>query len=86
MHVLSSQDSHPNSSNGRTQVIVNGFKHVGGYDLATGKELWRMNGGGDIPVPTPLENEAQDIALNVAFGLLFSQRRAYLRRITGAFS
>ncbi len=42
------------SANGRTEVIVNGFKHVGGYDLATGKELWRMNGGGDIPVPTPV--------------------------------
>jgi outer membrane protein assembly factor BamB len=42
------------SANGRTQVIVNGFKHVGGYDLATGKELWRMKGGGDIPVPTPV--------------------------------
>ena len=42
------------SADGRTQVIVNGFKHVGGYDLATGKELWRMSGGGDIPVPTPI--------------------------------
>lgn len=41
-------------ANGRTQVIVNGFKHVGGYDLRTGKELWRMKGGGDIPVPTPI--------------------------------
>ena len=37
-----------------TQVIVNGWKHIGGYDLATGKELWRMTGGGDIPVPTPI--------------------------------
>jgi hypothetical protein len=38
----------------RTQVIVNGFKHIGGYDAATGKELWKMTGGGDIPVPTPV--------------------------------
>lgn len=38
----------------RDQVIVNGLRHIGGYDLATGKELWRMNGGGDIPVPTPV--------------------------------
>jgi outer membrane protein assembly factor BamB len=36
------------------QMIVNGYKHVGGYDLKTGRELWRMKGGGDIPVPTPL--------------------------------
>jgi outer membrane protein assembly factor BamB len=36
------------------QVIVNGYKHIGGYDLKTGKELWRLQGGGDIPVPTPI--------------------------------
>ena len=36
-----------------SQVLVNGWKHIGGYDLATGKEIWRMQGGGDIPVPTP---------------------------------
>jgi outer membrane protein assembly factor BamB len=40
--------------NGRTQVIVNGWKHIGAYDIETGKEVWRMTGGGDIPVPTPL--------------------------------
>ena len=39
---------------GRAQVIVNGYRHVGGYDLQTGRELWRMKGGGDIPVPTPV--------------------------------
>ena len=36
------------------QVVVNGWKHTGGYDLKTGKELWRLKGGGDIPVPTPI--------------------------------
>ena len=36
------------------QVVVNGWKHMGGYDLKTGKELWRLGGGGDIPVPTPV--------------------------------
>jgi outer membrane protein assembly factor BamB len=40
--------------NGGAQVIVNGFKHVGGYDLRTGEALWWMKGGGDIPVPTPV--------------------------------
>lgn len=39
---------------GREQVVCNGYKHIGGYDLATGKELWKMAGGGDIPVPTPI--------------------------------
>jgi outer membrane protein assembly factor BamB len=38
----------------RTQIIVNGFKHAGGYDFETGKELWILRGGGDIPVPTPI--------------------------------
>lgn len=37
-----------------TQVVVNGFKHAGGYDFETGEELWRVEGGGDIPVPTPV--------------------------------
>jgi outer membrane protein assembly factor BamB len=36
------------------QVVVNGWKQIGGYDLKTGRELWRLKGGGDIPVPTPV--------------------------------
>jgi outer membrane protein assembly factor BamB len=36
------------------QVVVNGWKHIGGYDLKTGKERWKLRGGGDIPVPTPV--------------------------------
>ena len=39
---------------GRTQVIVNGWRHTGAYDFATGKEIWKLNGGGDIPVPVPV--------------------------------
>lgn len=38
----------------RMQVVVNGWKHIGGYDLRNGKELWKLKGGGDIPVPTPV--------------------------------
>ena len=38
-------------------MIVNGWKHIGGYDLETGKEVWRMTGGGDIPVPTPITGQ-----------------------------
>lgn len=41
-------------SGGRTQVICNGWKHIGGYDFETGKELWKLVGGGDIPIPTPI--------------------------------
>lgn len=41
-------------ANDRVQVLVNGWHHTGGYDFLTGKELWRLKGGGDIPVPTPI--------------------------------
>jgi len=37
----------------RTQVVLNGYWHMGGYDLETGKVLWKLSGGGDVPVPTP---------------------------------
>jgi outer membrane protein assembly factor BamB len=39
---------------GLEQIIVNGYRHIGGYHLKDGKEIWRMTGGGDIPVPTPV--------------------------------
>jgi outer membrane protein assembly factor BamB len=42
---------------GRAQIIVNGFRHMGGYDVRTGKELWKLSGGGDIPVPTPIVSD-----------------------------
>jgi outer membrane protein assembly factor BamB len=48
-------------SEGRVQVIVNGWHHIGGYDVETGEELWERKGGGDVPVPTPV----------VAHGLIF---------------
>lgn len=38
----------------RTQVLVNGWHHAGAYDFKTGEEIWFINGGGDIPVPTPI--------------------------------
>jgi outer membrane protein assembly factor BamB len=43
-----------NPPSGGAQIVVNGFRHIGGYDFATGAEVWRMAGGGDIPVPTPI--------------------------------
>ncbi len=46
---------------GARQMIVNGYRHVGGYDVTTGKEVWRLKGGGDIPAPTPV----------VAHGMVF---------------
>jgi outer membrane protein assembly factor BamB len=39
---------------GTTQLICNGYREMSGYDLGTGKQLWTLQGGGDVPVPTPL--------------------------------
>ena len=41
-------------SGNKTIIAVNGYKHRGGYDFETGKEIWRMSGGGDVPIPTPI--------------------------------
>jgi outer membrane protein assembly factor BamB len=38
----------------KTIIAVNGYKHRGGYDFETGKEIWRMSGGGDVPIPSPI--------------------------------
>ena len=40
---------------GVTQVVVNGWPWIVSYDLSNGKEIWRMKGGGDNPVPSPFE-------------------------------
>jgi outer membrane protein assembly factor BamB len=42
------------ASPGRTQVIVNGWKAIGGYDFATGHQLWSLKNGGDVPVASPI--------------------------------
>jgi outer membrane protein assembly factor BamB len=38
----------------KPRVVVNGYKHRGAYDMQTGDEIWKMSGGGDIPVPAPI--------------------------------
>lgn len=38
----------------KTYIALNGFKHRGGYDFNTGEEIWKMSGGGDIQIPTPI--------------------------------
>jgi outer membrane protein assembly factor BamB len=42
------------ASKGRTQIIVNGWKQIGGYDFATGRSLWQLREGGDVPVASPI--------------------------------
>ena len=52
---------------GKTCVVLNGYMHIGGYDLSNGREVWRMSGGGDIPIPTPITGNDL-IYLNSAHG------------------
>ena len=40
--------------NAPTQIICNGWKQIAGYNLADGKLIWSLKGGGDIPVPAPI--------------------------------
>jgi outer membrane protein assembly factor BamB len=42
------------TSAGKTYVALNGYKNRGGYEFETGKEVWKMSGGGDIQIPTPV--------------------------------
>ena len=54
---------------GRTQLLVNGMRHVGAYDFKTGEVIWKLSGGGDIPVPTPVVSEGLVYVTN-AHGLM----------------
>jgi outer membrane protein assembly factor BamB len=42
------------TQDGRTQIVVNGWHETGGYDFKNGQQIWKLDGGGDIPVPTPI--------------------------------
>jgi len=46
------------------QIVVNGWKEIAGYDFATGKQLWTLKGGGDIPVPTPVIQDGLIVITN----------------------
>lgn len=52
---------------GLARVVVNGYKHRGAYDFKTGAEVWKMSGGGDIPIPTPIVGDSL-IYMNSAHG------------------
>ncbi len=66
---------------GRAQIIVNGWKQIGGYDFASGKQLWQLEGGGDIPVPAPLV--AHDLAFFTSAHGKFRPLRAVRLSATG---
>jgi outer membrane protein assembly factor BamB len=69
------------SSPGRTQIVVNGWKHIGGYDFNTGKELWRLKEGGDIPVASPII--ADDLAILTSGHGKYRPMRAVRLNATG---
>jgi outer membrane protein assembly factor BamB len=52
---------------GKVCIAVNGYKHRGGYDFKSGEEIWRMSGGGDIQIPTPVTGDGM-IYFNSAHG------------------
>lgn len=55
------------TKNGKAQVVVNGYMNMAGYDFESGKEIWKLGNGGDIPTPTPvIANDL--IYLNSAHG------------------
>jgi len=39
---------------GRTQIVANGWKEIGGYEFKTGEPLWWLSEGGDVPVASPI--------------------------------
>jgi outer membrane protein assembly factor BamB len=39
---------------GGTQIVANGWKQIGGYDFGSGKQLWSLSEGGDVPVASPI--------------------------------
>jgi len=45
------------ASSKSAQVVVNGWPWIVSYDLSSGDERWRIEGGGDNPVPTPFAVE-----------------------------
>lgn len=36
------------------EILMNGSQHIGAVRLRDGSEIWRLAGGGGIPVPTPV--------------------------------
>ncbi len=52
---------------GKTRVVLNGYTERAAYDFKTGEAVWTMDGGGDIPIPTPIVYEKM-IYFNSAHG------------------
>jgi outer membrane protein assembly factor BamB len=71
-------------SSGQTQVIANGWKEIAGYDFTTGKRLWNLKEGGDIPVASPVQ--AGDLVILTSGHGRYRPMRAVRLNATGDIS
>ena len=62
---------------GRTQIIANGWKEIGGYDFATGEPFWWLSEGGDVPVASPVV-AGDSVILTSGHGKFRPMRRVLL--------
>ena len=62
---------------GRTQVIANGWKEIGGYDFKSGEPLWWLSEGGDVPVASPIV-AGDSVILTSGHGKFRPMRRVLL--------
>jgi len=65
------------NAGGRTQVIANGWKEIGGYDFKTGEPFWWLSEGGDVPVASPIA-AGDSVILTSGHGKFRPMRRVLL--------
>jgi len=65
------------NAHGRTQVIANGWKEIGGYDFKSGEPLWWLSEGGDVPVASPIA-AGDSVILTSGHGKFRPMRRVLL--------
>lgn len=65
------------SAAGRKQIVANGWKDIGGYDFNTGKALWTLSEGGDVPVASPVV-AGDSVILTSGHGKFRPMRRVLL--------
>jgi len=63
---------------GRTQIIANGWKEIGGYDFQSGEPLWWLSEGGDVPVASPVV-ASDSVILTSGHGKFRPMRRLKLK-------
>jgi outer membrane protein assembly factor BamB len=69
-------------SGGKPQVVASGYKEIAGYDVTTGKQLWRMNEGGDVPVASPITAK-ELVILTSGHGRYRPMRAVHLEAASG---